>query len=44
MYGIQKVVWLTKPDQFKGVLAALHVEQEKRGLLEQVEALCKELG
>lgn len=44
MYGVQKVAWLKKPDQFKAILAALHVEQEKRGLLGQVETLCKELG
>ena len=44
MFGIQKVAWLKKADQFKAVLAALHVEQEKRGLLELVESLCKELG
>jgi len=44
MFGIPKVAWLKKPEQFQAVLAALHVEQEKRGLLAQVEGLCKELG
>ena len=44
MFGIPKVAWLKKPEQFQAVLAALHVEQEKRGLLVQVEELCKELG
>lgn len=44
MFGIARVAWLKKPDQVKAVLAALHVEQEKRGLLASVEALCKELG
>ena len=43
-FGVEKVAWLQRPDQVKAVLAALHVEQEKRGLLAQVEALCKELG
>lgn len=44
MFGIPKVAWLKRPEQFKAVLAALHVEQEKRGFLEQVETLCQELG
>lgn len=44
MFGIPKVAWLKKPEQFQAVLAALHVEQEKRSLLVQVEELCKELG
>ena len=43
-FGVAKVAWLKKPEQLKAVLAALHVEQEKRGLLHQVEELCKELG
>lgn len=43
-FGVEKVAWLKTPKQLTAVLAALHVEQEKRGLLEQVEALCKELG
>ncbi|CAD5107196.1 gp16 family protein [Zestomonas carbonaria] len=43
-FGIAKVVWLKKPDQLKAVLAALHVEQEKRGLLANVEELLKLLG
>ena len=42
MFGIPKVAWLVKPSQFKAVLAALHVEQEKRDLLRQVENLCRE--
>lgn len=44
MFGIAKVAWLKKPDQVKAVLAALHVEQEKRSLLASVEDLCGQLG
>ncbi len=44
MFGVARVAWLKKPDQVKAVLAALHVEQEKRGLLASVEALCAQLG
>lgn len=43
-FGIAKVAWLKKPEQLKAVLAALHVEQEKRGLLGSVERLLKLLG
>lgn len=44
MYKVQKVAWLRKPGQLTGLIAALHVEQEKRLLLGQVEELCKRLG
>ena len=45
MFGVAKVAWLAKkPDQVKAVLAALHVEQEKRHLLAEVERLCQRLG
>lgn len=43
-FGVAKVAWLKKPEQLKAVLAALHVEQEKRGLLGNVEELLKLLG
>ena len=43
-FGVEKVAWLKTPKQLTAVLAALHVEQEKRELLHQVETLCKELG
>lgn len=43
-FGVAKVAWLKKPEQLKAVLAALHVEQEKRGLLGSVEELLKLLG
>ncbi|WP_435100805.1 gp16 family protein [Arhodomonas sp. AD133] len=42
--GIERVAWLRRPDHLEGVIAALHVEQEKRGLLDQVDQLCAELG
>lgn len=44
MYKVQKVAWLRKPGQLTGLIAALHVEQEKRQLLAEVETLCKRLG
>ncbi|WP_275629844.1 regulatory protein GemA [Pseudomonas sp. 273] len=45
MFGVAKVAWLAKkPDQVKAVLAALHVEQEKRHLLAEVDRLCQRLG
>lgn len=44
MFGVAKVAWLKKPDQLKAVLAALHVEQEKRNLLAEVDRLCQRLG
>ncbi|MDF3932974.1 gp16 family protein [Pseudomonas citronellolis] len=45
MFGVAKVAWLAKkPDQVKAVLAALHVEQEKRNLLAEVGRLCQRLG
>lgn len=43
MYGVPRVAWLKTPDKYRAILAALHVEQEKRSLLDQVEALCKQL-
>lgn len=44
MFGIGKFAWLNKPDQVQSVLAALHVEQEKRQLLAEVERLCEHLN
>lgn len=43
MFGVPRVAWLKTPDKYRAILAALHVEQEKRSLLDQVEALCKRL-
>lgn len=36
MYGIERVAWCSKPDQLIAILAALHVEQEKRQLLASI--------
>lgn len=44
MFKIQRVAWLKTPRQLDALIAALHVEQEKRDLLSSVEQLCKELG
>lgn len=44
MFKVEKVAWLKKAEQLDALIAALHVEQEKRQLLDQVEALCKRLG
>ncbi|WP_069861387.1 gp16 family protein [Pseudomonas citronellolis] len=44
MYKVQRVAWLRKPAQLTGLIAALHAEQEKRGLLVEVDQLCQRLG
>lgn len=44
MFKVQRVAWLRKPEQLDDIIAALHVEQEKRRLLARVEALCSQLG
>lgn len=44
MFKVEKVAWLKKAEQLDALIAALHFEQEKRQLLNQVEALCKRLG
>lgn len=44
MFGIQRMAWLRKPVKCRAIVAALHVEQEKRKLLAQVEELCIQLG
>lgn len=44
MFKVDRVAWIRKSDQLKALVAALHVEQEKRLLLEAVESLCKQLG
>ncbi|WP_430318040.1 gp16 family protein [Pseudomonas nitroreducens] len=44
MFKVARVAWLKKADQLKAILAALHVEQEKRNLLAEVERLCQRLG
>ncbi|MEX2338248.1 MAG: regulatory protein GemA [Aquisalimonadaceae bacterium] len=42
--GIERVAWLRKADQLRAVVAALHVEQEKRGLLAQMDTELQRLG
>lgn len=44
MFKVERVAWLKKPAQLDALIAALHVEQEKRGLLGNVEELLKLLG
>lgn len=44
MFGIQRCAWVRKPEQLEAIIAALHVEQEKRGLLASVEQLSRQLG
>lgn len=43
-FGVVKVVWLKKFEQFKVVLVVLYVEQEKCGFLGNVEELFKLFG
>lgn len=44
MYRIERVAWCRKREQLVGILSALHVEQEKRALLQRVEELCAKAG
>lgn len=44
MFKVKRMAWLRKPAQLEAIIAALHVEQEKRHLLGCVEALCVSLG
>lgn len=44
MFGVERVGWLRGEDQLGAVVAALHVEQEKRGLNAAVDALLKQLN
>ncbi|TBU75232.1 gp16 family protein [Phytopseudomonas daroniae] len=44
MFKVERVAWLKKAEQLDAMIAALHVEQEKRGLLANVEELLKLLG
>lgn len=37
-FRIQRVAWCRKEDQLRAIIAALHVEQEKRELLSDIEA------
>lgn len=42
--GIERVAWLRKSQQLAAVIAALHVEQEKRALLAQLDELLQAQG
>lgn len=44
MFKVDRVSWLKLPKQLDAIIAALHVEQEKRGLFAQVEKLLGLLG
>ncbi|WP_201797472.1 regulatory protein GemA [Mizugakiibacter sediminis] len=43
-HGIARVAWVRQPDQLRAIIAALHVEQEKRDLNTAVDARLKALG
>jgi phage gp16-like protein len=43
-FGIERVAWCRTQDQLRSIIAALHVEQEKRQLLGDIEATCKRVG
>ncbi|MEQ4538045.1 MAG: regulatory protein GemA [Billgrantia sp.] len=42
--GIERIDWLRTERQFRGVIAALHVEQEKRGLLAYIDECLAAMG
>ncbi|MEE9357346.1 phage protein GemA/Gp16 family protein [Candidatus Vondammii sp. HM_W22] len=42
--GIKRLEWVRKAEHFRAIIAALDVEQKKRGLLASVEELLKQLG
>lgn len=42
--GIQRVAWLRNREHLTGVIGALHVEQEKRGLLASLDELLASAG
>lgn len=44
MFKVQRVAWLSKPAQLDAIIAALHVEQEKRQLLATIDCLLDSLG
>jgi phage gp16-like protein len=44
MFKVEFVAWLKAPKQLDSLIAALHIEQEKRGLFAQVEQLLELLG
>lgn len=44
MFGIERVAWLRKQVHLVAILAALHVEQEKRSMLSEINHYCDEQG
>ncbi|MGE4406444.1 gp16 family protein [Pseudomonas sp.] len=42
--GVERVAWLRKADDLTGVIGALHVEQEKRGLLATLDDILERAG
>lgn len=44
MFKIEKVAWCRKPEQLRALIAALHVEQEKRDLNNAIDARLKLLA
>ncbi|AQZ95529.1 gp16 family protein [Halopseudomonas phragmitis] len=44
MFGIARCAWLRKPQHYKALIAALHVEQRKQNLNAELECLLDELG
>jgi len=42
--GVERVAWLRKADDLTGVIGALHVEQEKRGLLASLDDILERAG
>ncbi len=44
MFGIERCAWVRQPKQLRAIIASLHVEQEKRTLLAQLEALMVDVG
>ena len=44
MFGIERCAWLKKPQHYKALIAALHVEQKKQDLNAELEGLLDTLG
>lgn len=44
MHGIDRVAWCTKREQLVSIIAALHVEQEKRDLLAGINEQAEKIG
>lgn len=42
--GVERVAWVRKPEHLRGIIAALHTEQEKRDRLAEIDRMLQELG